>query len=333
MGEFTLNLLKLTEFPFSYSFIGLLALIYGQGINPQNLSYANIGPLLILVSFLATTLSICDPMGGIQRYIIRGKNYSNFFDKHKQEDIPYVSKHDKLFKYYKYFYQKFYGVPIGKGQDAISHIVHAKIFGRKIIRIFGPCYITAIYRSPEDFKKQNGGWINWPEKDTENASLGKDVSDVFYLLQGLKRQVVKTKWITAEVDKVTALIYFMVIISLFIVAIHVYAGFLSKFSSFFADVYLTRLLLFSLSALALLVVIYMFIMRIFGPDGLQSKALIVFKYLSALQAIKWNKEAFRPTLNDIERYLNEGHWTLAKYWVKRIEEDYLTAFSEQVNQK
>jgi len=38
MGEFTQNLLKLTEFPFSYSLIGLLALIFGQGINLEELS-------------------------------------------------------------------------------------------------------------------------------------------------------------------------------------------------------------------------------------------------------------------------------------------------------
>ena len=72
MGEFTQNLLKLTEFPFSYSIIGLLALIFGQGINLQQLSFANIGPLLILMGFVATTLSICDPVGAIQRQIILG---------------------------------------------------------------------------------------------------------------------------------------------------------------------------------------------------------------------------------------------------------------------
>ena len=33
MGTFTDNLLKHTEFPFSYSFIGLLALIFGEGLN------------------------------------------------------------------------------------------------------------------------------------------------------------------------------------------------------------------------------------------------------------------------------------------------------------
>jgi hypothetical protein len=33
MGSLGDNLLKLTEFPFSYSFIGLLALIFEEGLN------------------------------------------------------------------------------------------------------------------------------------------------------------------------------------------------------------------------------------------------------------------------------------------------------------
>jgi hypothetical protein len=40
MGEFTQNLLKLTEFPFSYSLMGLLALIFGHSINLEELSFA-----------------------------------------------------------------------------------------------------------------------------------------------------------------------------------------------------------------------------------------------------------------------------------------------------
>jgi hypothetical protein len=49
MGGFTENLLKLTEFPFSYSLIGLLALIFGQGIDLEELSFTKIGPFLILI--------------------------------------------------------------------------------------------------------------------------------------------------------------------------------------------------------------------------------------------------------------------------------------------
>jgi hypothetical protein len=61
MGEFTQNLLKLTEFPFSYSLMGLLALIFGQSTSAgEEFSFVRISPLLILTGFVATTLSICD---------------------------------------------------------------------------------------------------------------------------------------------------------------------------------------------------------------------------------------------------------------------------------
>lgn len=45
--------------------IGLLALISGQGLDLENFSLAKAGPLLILMGFVATTLSICDPFGAL----------------------------------------------------------------------------------------------------------------------------------------------------------------------------------------------------------------------------------------------------------------------------
>jgi hypothetical protein len=45
--------------------IGLLALISGQGLELENFSLAKAGPLLILMGFVATTLSICDPFGAL----------------------------------------------------------------------------------------------------------------------------------------------------------------------------------------------------------------------------------------------------------------------------
>jgi hypothetical protein len=72
MGTFTDNLLKLTEFPFSYSFIGLLALIFGEGLNFGDEEFFNkLGPLLILMGFVATTLSITDPIGALQNLLLR----------------------------------------------------------------------------------------------------------------------------------------------------------------------------------------------------------------------------------------------------------------------
>ena len=66
MGTLGDNLLKLTEFPFSYSFIGLLALIFGEGLNLGEISLDKLAPLLLLMGFVATTLSITDPIGALQ---------------------------------------------------------------------------------------------------------------------------------------------------------------------------------------------------------------------------------------------------------------------------
>jgi hypothetical protein len=68
MGTLGDNLLKLIEFPFSYSFIGLLTLILGQGASFADEEFFDrLGPLLILMGFVATTLTITDPIGGLQK--------------------------------------------------------------------------------------------------------------------------------------------------------------------------------------------------------------------------------------------------------------------------
>ena len=54
-----------------------------------------------------------------------------------------------------------------------------------------------------------------------------------HLLEGLKQQTVMTKWITAEVDRITALVYFMIIILLFITAPVDLFGFSSEFRTGF----------------------------------------------------------------------------------------------------
>jgi hypothetical protein len=71
----------------------------------------------------------------------------------------------------------------------------------------------------------------------------------------------------------------------------------------------------------------MFIVRI---DGLMMKASIVFKYLTALGAIKTDKENFKTTFQDIEHYLNDNNWTLARYWMDRIEVEYTELFLKKV---
>ncbi len=113
-----------------------------------------------------------------------------------------------------------------------------------------------------------------------------------YLIGGLKRQAVNTRWITAEVDRITALVYFIIVISVFISANLLYPVFLQKLAQVFQNNESTRLGILMFSSLALSAVIYMFILRI---RRLQRKASIVFGYLTAIGAIEEDKEQFKTT--------------------------------------
>lgn len=313
MGEFTQSLLKLTEFPFSYSLIGLLALIFGQGLGLDELSFAKIGPLLILMGFVATTLSICDPVGAIQRRIIKGRelrwwNFSNAKD-----------------------------------------LIDSYIFGDWMGFLFPLPYIFAIAYSPEGIKKRHT--IDWDTirqavQAGEEIMFGKtfqktqvvhelnkigieELKGIAHLLEGLKQQTANTKWITAEVDRITALIYFIVVISVFIIATQVYPDFLPKFTQVFEDIESTKLVILIFSIGALIGVTIMLLYRI---TGLLTKASIVFRYLTALEAIKTGKENFKTTFQEIERYLNDNEWTLAQYWVNRIQVEYTEFFLKKVKE-
>ena len=58
----------------------------------------------------------------------------------------------------------------------------------------------------------------------------------FTILDKLKQKTIKTKWITAEIDRITALIYFMITLSVFIVAIVILPDLLHKFAKVFMDI-------------------------------------------------------------------------------------------------
>jgi hypothetical protein len=280
MGEFSQNLLKLTEFPFSYSLIGLLALISGQGINPEQLSFAQVGPLLILMGFVATTLSIVDPVGVFQRKIIEGR---------------YL---------------------LDRVINNLDDLRRLQIFGQTLQTHFRSIWSATPY-----------------EKQYYSAILGSGVEiegealrDIVTIMHGLKRSTLRTKWITAEVDRITALIYFMIVISVFIVAALILPDFLLKFAQFTKDIEGTKALILSLSTTALVLVAWVSYLRM---RRLRAKAAAVFRYLIALEAIKTGKEYFKGTLQEIERYLDDSDWVMAEYWIGRIQKEYSEFISKE----
>jgi len=66
--EFVSNLLKASDYPFSYSIAGLWLLINGHGAVFTDI--ASFGPLLLIMGILGTSLSIIDPFGKGIRFIL-----------------------------------------------------------------------------------------------------------------------------------------------------------------------------------------------------------------------------------------------------------------------
>jgi hypothetical protein len=327
MGEFSQSLLKLTEFPFSYSLIGLIALISGQSSNVEELSFAKMGPLLILMGFVATTLSICDPVGCIQREIIKGRKLKFHQTVGSTGSLENGSKES--------LEGMLFGIPIWKYFHYAAYLISL---------IYSPVELKKRYKSVNlrviNFILQKGDVPNEiagePSAINEDDSrllvnlVMDDFDNVFRVLEALRQQTVRTKWITAEIDRITALIYFIIIISLFIIATQLYPAFLQHFTHIFTNIEITRLLILVFSNIALVGVIIMLRFRI---KGLRLKASIVFKYLAALESIRTAKESFKISFQDIERYLNDNDWTLAEYWVDRVILEYKELFLEEANKK
>jgi hypothetical protein len=337
MGEFGQNLLKLTEFPFSYSLIGLLALIFGHGMDLEELDFGKIGPLFIIMGFVATSLSICDPVGALQRLMLSIQG--GFWVKSNARSLL----NEKIWGSYLSYFPPPYLFAIAYSPEGIKKRI-SKINWDLIERVFSltkefsssleskiagprPEESTSVFL--ERLGRESAATRElWEHYEGEIDRMGERyIEDMGDLIEALKRQAIKTKWITTEIDRITALIYFMIVITIFIVAIIVIGDFLPKFAQSFGNIDSSKIAILIFSTVALGAVAYMFKIRI---NGLEKKALIVFKYLTSLGAIKADKEKFRASLEDIERYLNEDHWALAEYWVNRIQVDYSEQFLEDV---
>ncbi len=142
-------------------------------------------------------------------------------------------------------------------------------------------------------------------------------------------KTVKTKWVTAEIDRIIALVYFIIVISVFIVAILLLPNLLIKFSEVFEDNELVRRGILVFSFLALAAISVMFVLRI---RDLSKKARIVFSYLTILEAVKVDVKKFKSEFSRIENYLNSTDWTLADYWVKRTQIEYTEVFLNKLQE-
>lgn len=144
-------------------------------------------------------------------------------------------------------------------------------------------------------------------------------SFIFERMDSLKRQTTNTNWLRVEIDKITGMAYFAIVIFLFIIAGLTMTNFLDNFVQTFLDADLAKLILMIFSSAAFVSIVYMIFRR---WQSLKENAIIVFDFLLELDAIKVNRANFERPLQQIEQYLNNKEWTLARYWTSRIYADY-----------
>jgi hypothetical protein len=128
-----------------------------------------------------------------------------------------------------------------------------------------------------------------------------------------------------EIDKITGLWYFVIVISAFILAQIFYSEFLVNLRVI-PPQYYSLILVLSIAALvAILFMLY------FRYVGLKSMGLVTFKFLTEQSAIRIeDKESFDDTLKEIREFLGEGDWTSAGILVTRLMDEYNDHIKEKV---
>src|SRR5215208_6871346 len=170
-----------------------------------------------------------------------------------------------------------------------------------------------------------------------------EFSQVFGTFVSLKEASLRTPWIQREIDKITGMVYFLIVVSVLISTLIVDLVFQQTFlDKFVAGIQGTALseegictptgacnpakitiLGFSLAFFG--AVFYKFYRR---RKELQSKAFTTFKFLLEREAIeieaakKEEKDIFHESLHEIEQYLNNGDWTLAESSCQRVMKEY-----------
>jgi hypothetical protein len=248
MGTFTDNLLKLTEFPFSYSFIGLVLLMVGGGGFFDDASLERIGPLLILLGFAATTLSITDPIGHIEKHILLGwpslrprpklkleswkLDYNDI--KPKIEDTPgfggYKVEDQILVWVLVCLLEKFY---VEESDDKKKQVVkeHWDIFDRICKKYKEKREEISDKTCAKDvLGYDNENLVPRIKKKNDEALTKKELEkDPIYKLYNklheLKYRTSTSTWMTREVDKITSMWYFVIVIFTFIVAMFLLPSF------------------------------------------------------------------------------------------------------------
>jgi hypothetical protein len=431
MGSFTDNLLKLTEFPFSYSFITLLVLIISSSSTEDALPATTAppattttenqsaqddqtaldglddgedepsllekyGPLLILMGFVATTLSISDPVGRLQkavlvrgdRFKVKEQIFSGPRQTTKERELPrdlqektreLNNKSSELMRRkwewenkYKYGPEKTREANEREiesekakldierailasewkklSSDRLTYVLeYTRIFGaqlqdlikRKVIPIH---VVICLLSNFQDYRNNNEVTYHlnyfWPSKIFEKLEH-EDLEKIVIKVWSLKRKTVETIWITREIDKITSMGYFIIVVATFIGAVISMQAVVGKFMDAFQSteapnneqtqssedtvavrnerIQTATIIISIFSFFALGAVLVILVKRALE---LRSKCLTAFKFLILQHAIKIQRDAYEKRLEEIRQFLADGDWTLAEVEMERLMEEY-----------
>ena len=356
MGTFTDNLLKLTEFPFSYSLISLLTLILlGEGLLEQ--PPERLAPLLILMSFVATTLSMTDPIGVLIKeglYGFRGRvsfaydARSFIFSRSlrkitiREDKDPWNLSGDAKEEYNQKLVDMMIKTPMFRRRlsDAfyLSAIPHTMLvcLSPNYRDIFSSIHYRRAFFEAESFLLN----LDQLEHTLKELKI-KENEEIFAKLLSLKKSSLGTAWMVREIDKSTAMVYFLIVVALLISALISDQFFNASFLDKFLDIFQgneqaseeaksqakeqARFFILGLSGIFFIAVLYKLIKRLWE---LRSKALINFEFILEREVIKIEankkeeKDTFDKYLQEIERYFMSGDWTLAELSVRRVMKEY-----------
>ena len=190
----------------------------------------------------------------------------------------------------------------------------------------------------DDINSSNARWVMpmmAEELERKNHTLDEtrrvnsQVENLISRIHLQQLNVVKTVWIGREIDKITSMVYFVIVVAIFIGAVFLSENFINHFLSVFQGNEQLRLLILVSSLVAIIILLIMIAVHL---KGLLSKALITYLYLTELDAIKFENEHFNPSLKDIEQYLSNGDWTMAEYWVEGVMREYDELIESKVRQ-
>ena len=295
MARIGQDLLKLVDFPFSYSTIGIIAFLSGKSINFEKLSWSELAPTITLIGFVGTALAIIDPIGRLVKAIIRRQKFqmaSRLKSRFSKESIE---------------------IALAKVQKDIDEL-------KSEMKPKANTYIvTPLGASPGQYTQAELESMNARMRNLETVKDGlvrdlKRLEDVT-TTSGMIDNVEETKWIAPEINKLVGMFYFATILLTFMLVMlnhNAASAFIQYIASLYPDpslVYLELLIGAGLTGVSYS--IFRAIMKVIKHSE------IVTVHQNAIMANL--EQHYLDLIRSIEKEMNLNDWAAAENYTKSME--------------